>query len=88
MIPFLSGENPIGSPVRKIWGTSVAVSWTTHNLLLLDWDRYGTYAGTQETMNAALGSVLGAFGYPVMPFGSGGAWLVTGRRAQGTRAGQ
>ena len=23
MIPFLSGENPIGSPVRKIWGTSV-----------------------------------------------------------------
>ncbi len=21
-IPFLSGENPIGSPVRKIWGTS------------------------------------------------------------------
>ena len=22
MIPFLSGENPIGSPVRKIWGTS------------------------------------------------------------------
>ena len=24
MIPFLSGENPIGSPVRKIWGTSIA----------------------------------------------------------------
>ncbi|HET9898967.1 MAG TPA: hypothetical protein VFQ44_28935 [Streptosporangiaceae bacterium] len=24
MIPFLSGENPIGSPVRKIWGSSVA----------------------------------------------------------------
>lgn len=23
LIPFLSGENPIGSPVRKIWGTSV-----------------------------------------------------------------
>jgi hypothetical protein len=22
LIPFLSGENPIGSPVRKIWGTS------------------------------------------------------------------
>jgi hypothetical protein len=21
-IPFLSGENPIGFPVRKIWGTS------------------------------------------------------------------
>jgi hypothetical protein len=27
-------------------------------------------------MNAALGWVL----YPVTPFGSGGAWLVTGRR--------
>src|ERR1700676_1818379 len=25
-IPFLSGENPIGSPVRKIWGTSVCAS--------------------------------------------------------------
>src|SRR5579859_4483267 len=24
LIPFLSGENPIGSPVRKIWGTSLA----------------------------------------------------------------
>ena len=23
LIPFLSGENPIGSPVRKIWGTSI-----------------------------------------------------------------
>ncbi len=31
-------------------------------------------------MNAALGRVLRAFGYPVTPFGSGGAWLVTGRR--------
>ena len=26
-------------------------------------------------MNEALGSVLGTFGYPVIPFGSGGAWL-------------
>src|SRR5487761_1302638 len=25
-IPFLSGENPIGSPVRKIWGTSEAAA--------------------------------------------------------------
>src|SRR5487761_1442103 len=26
LIPFLSGENPIGSPVRKIWGTSEAAA--------------------------------------------------------------
>jgi hypothetical protein len=58
----------------------IAVSWTVHNLLLLDWDRYGTYTGTQQAMNAALGGVLRAFGYMVAPFGSGGAWLVTGRR--------
>ena len=70
-------------------GTShdgVAVSWTVHNLLRLDWDRYGTYTGTQQTMNIALGGVLRAFGYTVTPFGSGGAWLVTGRR--GTEAGR
>jgi len=64
----------------------VAVCWTVHNLLRLDWDRYGTYAGTQQAMNTALGGVLRAFGYPVTPFGSGGVWLVTGRR--GTEAGR
>jgi hypothetical protein len=64
----------------------VAVSWTAHNLLLPDWDRYGTYGGTQQAMNTALGGVLRVFGYPVAPFGSGGAWLVTGRR--GTEAGR
>lgn len=76
-------------PVPADQGTGpsgIVVSWTTHNLLLLDWDRYGTYAGTQEAMNVALGGVLVAFGYSVIPFGSGGAWLVTGRRAQGTGA--
>jgi hypothetical protein len=64
-------------------GTShggIAVSWTAHNLLRLDWDRYGTYTSTQQAMNTALGRVLRAFGYLVTPFGSGGAWLVTGRR--------
>jgi hypothetical protein len=64
----------------------VAVSWTAHNLLRLDWDRYGTYVGTQQAMNTALGGVLRVFGYPIAPFGSGGAWLVTGRR--GTEAGR
>ena len=42
--------------------------------------------GTQQAMNTALGGVLRAFGYPIAPFGSGGAWLVTGRR--GTEAGR
>jgi hypothetical protein len=62
------------------------VSWTAHNLLLLDWERYGTYTGTQQAMNTALGAVLRAFGYPVTPSGSGGACLVTGHR--GTEAGR
>jgi hypothetical protein len=76
---------PAAVPAGQETGPSgIVVSWTTHNLLLLDWDRYGTYAGTQQAINAALGSVLGAFGYLVIPFGSGGAWLVTGRRAQRT----
>jgi hypothetical protein len=64
----------------------IAVSRTAHNLLLLDWDRYSTCTGTQQAMNTALGGVLRAFGYAVTPFGSGGAWLITGRR--GTEAGR
>jgi hypothetical protein len=64
----------------------IAVSWTVHNLLLLDWDRYDTHTGTQQAMSIALGGVLRAFGYMVTPFGSGGTWLVTGRR--GTEAGR
>ena len=66
----------------------VAVSWTPHSLLAADWDRYGTYAGTQQAMNTALGGVLRAFGYLVTPFGSGGAWLVTGRRDDDPGAGR
>ena len=66
----------------------ITVSWTPHNLLLLDWDRYGTYTGTQQAMNTALGGVLRAFGYLVTPFGSGGAWLVTGHRDDDPGAGR
>ena len=66
----------------------ITVSWTAHSLLLLDWDRYGTYTGTQQAMNTALGGVLRAFGYLVTPFGSGGAWLVTGRRDDDPGAGR
>ena len=75
-VPAESGTGPGG----------IAVSWAVHDLLLLDRDRYGTCTGTQQAMNTALGGVLRAFGYPVTPFGSGGAWLVTGRR--GTEAGR
>jgi hypothetical protein len=65
-VPAESGTGHGGMPV--------------HNLLLPGRDRYGTYTGTQQAMNTALGWVPRAFGYPVIPFGSGGAWLVTGRR--------
>ena len=64
------------------------MSWTTHDLLLRDQRRYRTYRDTRQAMNAVLGRVLTSFGYQVAPFGSGGAWLVTGRRARGTGAGQ
>ena len=67
-------------------GSRIAVSWIAHNRLVLEWARYGTYAGTQQALNTALGGVLRTFGYPIAPFGSGGAWLVTGRR--GTEAGR
>ncbi len=60
----------------------VAVSWTTHDLLLRDRDRYSTYRDVQQVMNDALADVLHAFGYEVCPFGSGGASLVTGRCAE------
>ena len=68
-------------------GRGIAVSWTAHNLLL-DWDRYGTCTGTQQGMNSALGDILAAFGYTAEPFGSGGAWLVTGRGDRGAEAGR
>jgi hypothetical protein len=41
----------------------IVVSWTAHNLLQLESDRYGAYISTQQAMNAALGGVLRAFGY-------------------------
>ena len=62
----------------------IAVCWTAHSLLLLDWDRYGT----QQAMNTAIGGVLRAFGYLAEPLGSGGAWLVTGHRDDDRGAGR
>ena len=66
----------------------VVVSWTTHDLLSLDWDRYGTRAGIQQTMNRAIGGILSAFSYAAGPFGSGGGWLVTGHTHQDPGAGR
>jgi hypothetical protein len=65
----------------------IVVSWTTHNLLLLDWEGYGTYAGMQQAMSTAIGGILRAFACEAEPFGSGVAWLVTGRRHQDPGAG-
>ena len=78
-------------PVSAETGTDqggISVSWTTHDLLLRDQRRYRTYQDAHQAMNAVLGRVLTAFGYQLAPFGSGGAWLVTGRRSRGTEAGQ
>jgi hypothetical protein len=55
------------------------VSWTTHDLLSLGWDRWTEYHGAHEVMNGALAQVPEALGYQVWPFGLGGAWIVTGR---------
>lgn len=66
----------------------VMVAWTTHKLLSMNWNSYGRYRDTQDAMNDVVGGVLDIFGYEVEPFGSGGAWLVTGWRHQDSGAGR
>jgi hypothetical protein len=78
---------PVPADARMGQG-GISVSWTTHDLLPRNQRRYRSYRDTHLAMNIALGSVLTAFGYQVAPSGSGGAWLVTGRRTRGTGAGQ
>ncbi len=56
------------------------------HLLSLDWDRWREYQGAHGVMNGALSEVLDALGFEVWPFGLGGAWIVTGRRAGGEAA--
>jgi hypothetical protein len=56
VLPVPSGHNPDGQG-------GIAVSWTTHNLLALDWDRGREQQATQQAMNRALASVLKALGY-------------------------
>ncbi len=66
----------------------IVVSWTTHNLLSLDWGRGAAYHGTQGVMNRALSEVLDGLGFQVCPFGVGGAWIVTGRKPGGREPGE
>lgn len=73
LLPIPAEHDPGGQP-------GIAVSWTTHDLLALDWDRGRERQGIQQAMNRALASVLRALGYRVRPFGTGGASLVIGSR--------
>ncbi|HYA53056.1 MAG TPA: hypothetical protein VEG33_18035 [Streptosporangiaceae bacterium] len=70
LLPVAAGHAPQSK-------AGVVVSWTTHDLLSLDWCRWPEYHGTQQVMNGALGQVLGVLGFQVAPFGSGGALIVT-----------
>jgi hypothetical protein len=70
VLPIPSGHNPDGQG-------GIAVSWTTHDLLAMDWQRGSERQGTQEAMNRALAGVLKALGYQVRAFGTGGASLVS-----------
>ena len=84
----LGGVFPLPVPAEAGTGQGgISVPWTTHDLLR-DQRRYRTYQDAHQAMNAALGRVPTAFGYQLAPFGSGGAWLVTGRPSRGTGAGQ
>jgi hypothetical protein len=76
LLPVIPGHDPGGRG-------GVVVSWTTHDLLSLDWDRWTEYHGAHKVMNGALGEVLDALGYQVWPFGLGGACIVTGRQGCG-----
>jgi hypothetical protein len=74
LVPVAGGHDPDGRG-------GVVVSWTTHDLLSLAWGRWREYQGAHSAMNAAPSEVLDALGFEVWPFGLGGAWIVTGRRA-------
>ncbi|MGH3402787.1 MAG: hypothetical protein ACRDRJ_09825 [Streptosporangiaceae bacterium] len=54
-------------------GSGIAVSWTTHILLSLEWDRCTEHHRAHAAMNRALAEVLNALGFRVEAFGQGGA---------------
>jgi hypothetical protein len=85
----LGGVCPLPVPAEPGTGQGgISVPWTTHDLLLHDQRRYRTYQDAHQARTATLGRVLTAFGYELAPFGSGCAWLVTGRPSRGTGAGR
>jgi hypothetical protein len=81
LLPVVPSHDPDGRG-------GIVVSWTTHNLLSLDWGRWAAYHGTQDVMNGALSEVLDLLGFQVSPFGVGGAWIVTGRKPGGREPGE
>ena len=81
LLPVAPGHDPDGRG-------GVVVSWTTHNLLSLGWDRWAAHHGTQDVMNGALSEVLDGMGFQVSPFGVGSAWIVTGRKPGWQETGQ
>ncbi len=79
----------VGADVAELaWAVSGLVTADGYHLPWLDLDRCGTHTGNQQPMNTAIGCNLRAFGYPPGPFGSDGAWLVTGHRGQDPGAGR
>jgi hypothetical protein len=81
LLPVVARHGPDGRG-------GVVVSWTTHNLLSLDWGRWVACHRTQGVMNGALSEVLDGLGFQVSPFGVGGAWIVTGRKPGGREPGE
>jgi hypothetical protein len=81
LLPVAPGHDPDGRG-------GVVVSWTTHDLLSLDWGRWLAYHGNQDVMNGAPFEVLGGLGFQVSPFGVGGAWIVIGRKPAGRETGR
>ena len=60
-------------------GDGILVSWAAAVTLDSDHRRRDAYEVVLETMNGALGRVLAALGYTVVPQGEYGVPLVTGR---------
>jgi hypothetical protein len=72
--------NRVGGVCLLAAGSGIAVSWTTHTLLSMDWDHCAEHHRAHEAMNRALAEVLDALRFRVEPFGQGGASLVIGRQ--------
>jgi hypothetical protein len=65
VLPIPSSHNPDGQG-------GIAVSWTTHNLLAMDWERGRERQGTQDAMNHALAGFRPAAGHASRLRGHGG----------------